>query len=232
MNQELEELRNAIIDYTVREFGELKEVAERDLGHIQPDVPIPVAYTTLGDNQELEIQVTLNVEKKRLESTVRGRVVEEVEYYYFDSINDMIEMFKNIEFDELVRLDELDIDEIIEKDKNAVIDSIELYYYDGFSEPKKINNVDELTIESNYLGDKTDEFMEEYNIEVNQSSLEELQENQFFAKYNIWVNPTKEQLQEFNKSLLLDENEYLQNFEGYEKLYKDRQVNGVFELER
>lgn len=118
------------------------------------------------------------------------------------------------------------------KESNSRVQEVELYYYDGFSEPKKITNVDEITIESNYLGDKTDEFMEEYNIEVNQSSLEELQENQFFATYNIWVNPTKEQLQEFNKSLLLDENEHLQNFKGYEKLYKDRQVNNVFELER
>lgn len=108
------------------------------------------------------------------------------------------------------------------QEKELEKQAMNLYIYAGFDVPKKLNSVHDLVIDSNYLGDLTDEFNEEFEVEVEQSTLAELQENQFFSGYGVWVNPTKEQLQDFNASVMLDENEYLQDFKGYEKLYKDR----------
>lgn len=91
---------------------------------------------------------------------------------------------------------------------------VELYYYNGFSEPEKINGFEKLSVESNYLGDVTYDFLAEFNSRIEDVDIADLQKNQYVAEYGVWVNPTKDQLQAFNRSVMLDENEYLQDFEG------------------
>ena len=98
---------------------------------------------------------------------------------------------------------------------------IELYSYNGFSKPEKIN-VNDLIIESNYLGDMTEDFLEDYNQTIKHESLEDMQENQFLFDYGIWINPTLKQLQTFNKSKMLSKNDYLENFKGHNQLFKNR----------
>lgn len=91
-----------------------------------------------------------------------------------------------------------------------------LYFYNGFNKPEKIDIFDKsFRIKSTYLGDVTDEFYEIVN-EYKNKSFETLQNEQPFAHpYNIWVAPTLKDLQEFNRSVGLDNNEYLDQFNGY-----------------
>src|SRR5690625_837218 len=60
-SEQLEELKNVIEGYKIGEYDE-------SMGEIKHDDMIPVAYTTLGNKEEFEIQVTLNIAEKRLES--------------------------------------------------------------------------------------------------------------------------------------------------------------------
>lgn len=78
--------------------------------------------------------------------------------------------------------------------------------------PEKID-VDDVKIDSNYLGDITNKFISEYKEMLDHYTLKEMIDNQPLAEYAIYVNPTKQQLQRYNKSVLLDENQYLEGFE-------------------
>lgn len=91
-------------------------------------------------------------------------------------------------------------------------DRIELYFYNGMQAPEKID-VDDVKIDSNYLGDVTNKFISEYKEMLDHYTLKEMIDNQPLAEYAIYVNPTKQQLQRYNKSVLLDENQYLEGFE-------------------
>ena len=91
-------------------------------------------------------------------------------------------------------------------------DKIELYFYNGMQAPEKID-VDDLVIESSYLGDITDNFISEYKEMLEFYTLDDMIENQPLTKFNIYVNPTKEFFQDYNKSLTLDKNQYLDEFE-------------------
>lgn len=120
-----------------------------------------------------------------------------------------------------------EFDSSIDENKESKNTGVDLYYYSGFSEPEKIESIESLFLESNYLGNVTDEFMEEYEFHMKDGDIADFQENQFVASYGVWVNPTKEQLQEYNKSVMLDDNEYLQDFEGHEQLYRNRHSKSI-----
>ena len=83
------------------------------------------------------------------------------------------------------------------------------YYYNGFEEPQEID-LDDMTIESNYLGDITEEFMEEHNEwKTEDDSLY----NEMMGVYNIWRNPTLEDFQEVNERVGLWTNAYLEEWQ-------------------
>lgn len=93
-----------------------------------------------------------------------------------------------------------------------MIKNAKLYSYTGFSEPEEID-INDLAIQSNYLGDITDEFMEEYSYVANNYTLEEAISEQPLAAYGIWIEPTLEILQDKNQySYGLARNTYLENF--------------------
>ena len=90
------------------------------------------------------------------------------------------------------------------------------YFYNGFEAPQEID-LDDMTLESNYLGDMTEEFTEEHiEWEAEDDSLY----NEMMSVYNIWRNPTLEDFQEVNERVGLDKNEYLDDWQGVTRIGK------------
>lgn len=90
-------------------------------------------------------------------------------------------------------------------------DNIQLYFYNGMQAPEKID-INDIQIDSNYLGDVTDTFISEYKEMLDHYTLKEMIDNQPLAEYDVFINPTKKQLQGYNRSILLDDNQYLEDF--------------------
>lgn len=88
---------------------------------------------------------------------------------------------------------------------------MQLYFYNGMHAPEKID-INDIQIDSNYLGDVTDTFISEYKEMLDHYTLKEMIDSQPLANYGVYVNPTKKQLQEYNRSVLLDDNQYLEDF--------------------
>lgn len=128
-------------------------------------------------------------------------------------------------------LNNVNFQPVIEKEGEIKVDEKHIYIYSGFGEPEKVESFEEIAVESNHLGDVTEEFQEEVDWHMDVDTLEELQENQFFAEYGVWINPTKEQLEEYNESIGLDKDEYLQDFEGHEQLFEDRETTTYLDLD-
>lgn len=84
-------------------------------------------------------------------------------------------------------------------------------FYNGFSEPEEIDITDtEFT--TNYLGDITDIILEAFNEVIEMFTQTQLEQEQPLADNGIWINPTLEQLQQFNESVLLSPDDYLENY--------------------
>lgn len=100
-----------------------------------------------------------------------------------------------------------------------------IIYYSGFSEPKVFRPLEQL--EDYTKDDKRLTYSIEYLIEEMNAWAEDtdesIRENQpFFHPFFLWFSPTKEQLEEFNESVLLDKEDYITEF--YEAL---DEVGGV-----
>lgn len=91
------------------------------------------------------------------------------------------------------------------------MDKVKLYFYNGMSEPHEINPYD-VELDDNYKGNLTNDFIEEYRSVIGHYSIEDMIQNQPLIDFNVFVNPTREQLQGYNRSILLDANQYLDNF--------------------
>ena len=98
------------------------------------------------------------------------------------------------------------------------LQNLKFYSYSGFGSPELLaigfdNLVKNLTVESNYLGDITDETVEELADWLDSfNTIEEMQEYHENVVNDIWINPTYENLKNFNLSVGLDENTYIENF--------------------
>jgi len=84
------------------------------------------------------------------------------------------------------------------------------YFYNGFGKLQRIDPYN-TKLESNYLGDRTAQFIEEHNEYVNESDKEY---NYQMALFNVFRNPTLEELQDANRRMGLDENAYLEEFDS------------------
>lgn len=91
--------------------------------------------------------------------------------------------------------------------------SIKAYFYNGFKEPELIaTDIEELkniSISDTYAGDVSEEFLETINI---CTSIEDLKEE--LAYYDIYINPTKQDLIEANKAWFAPDGleSYLENW--------------------
>jgi len=113
---ELELLQTTIMDFYMDEYDIPFMDAKDEVKHIHKKNIVPIAYTTLGDNGELEIQVNFNVAECRLESHVSGIYVDEVEYLQYDDLKHASYDIKHADFTDIIRLSELDADELADKE--------------------------------------------------------------------------------------------------------------------
>lgn len=105
------------------------------------------------------------------------------------------------------------------------------YYYDGTKEPKKILDLRTLEYEFESLyGTKnaTKAFQKEF-VDIMSENLRaaEYQRKQPFieGEFELWINPTIEQLQEYNEVQNLDPSDNLENFIGYEHIIHNETLN-------
>lgn len=91
------------------------------------------------------------------------------------------------------------------------MEDIKLYFYNGLDKPYLINAKD-IIIKDNYLGDITKEFQEEYKEMIKNYTIKEMEDNQLLYKFNVWINPTREMLEDFNISKGIPKESYLTNF--------------------
>ena len=113
-----------------------------------------------------------------------------------------------------------------EREKKQLLNKeLRIYYYAGFEKPKKIaKNIKELLtdvrVESNYMGDMTKQMKEdmidcmEWYIEAGYVDIEEFVEELrgILYEYSIWVNPSLQDFEDYNESVMLPRNTYLEDF--------------------
>lgn len=99
------------------------------------------------------------------------------------------------------------------------VNELEFIWYSGFGEPELLavgfNELKEtLTVESNYLGDVTDDTLEGLSDIIEMfDTVEDAQKYGENVFNDIWINPTLENLQEVNvHSYGLCKNDYLENY--------------------
>lgn len=98
------------------------------------------------------------------------------------------------------------------------LNNVKFYSYNGFNKPQFLaTGIKELEknliVESNYLGDLTDDTIEEIKEHVKMfDTIEEIQCHDENYINGVWINPTLKNLQNYNQYVGLDENSYLENF--------------------
>lgn len=99
------------------------------------------------------------------------------------------------------------------------INEIKFYSYNGFEEPQLIAiGVKELKrnlqVESNYLGDVTNDTLEEikYLLDAYDNNIQLMQHYGDNYCNSIWIEPSINNLIAFNRSVLLDEYTYLEDW--------------------
>lgn len=98
------------------------------------------------------------------------------------------------------------------------VQNLKFYSYSGFESPELLaigfdNLIKDLSVESNYLGDVTDDTIEELEYWLGLfDTIEEMQEHHENVVNGIWINPTYENLKDFNLSVGLDEDSYIESF--------------------
>ena len=103
-----------IKDYRTREFEEKFETNEEIF---DKDLRTPLAYTTIGDDENLEVKVSLDLEKLQM--------IQEVSFKYKINHTDKIGTFSNITIEEFKDLNEvtkvtshLNFDDLVFVDKD------------------------------------------------------------------------------------------------------------------
>ncbi|EOB0659901.1 hypothetical protein ACIM8H_002516 [Staphylococcus aureus] len=93
-----------------REYNEAEEVFDSSL-------QCPLAYTTKGDNEEFEIQVTLDLKNNRIIKELSHVYDNYIEYEYFKDWEEIATESEFINFEELIMTD-VDVDDLLEEFAN------------------------------------------------------------------------------------------------------------------
>lgn len=105
------------------------------------------------------------------------------------------------------------------------------YFYDGTEEPKNITDLKSLHYEAEHLHGSTDTTAEfrEWFIEnmIGRERAAEYQRSQPFieTEHELWINPTLNQLQEYNEMKGLDLEDNLEDFKGYDHIIHIETLN-------
>lgn len=116
MSLYINKLKDILTNFFIDEYGMSEGEAYNEMELLEENKKLQIAYTTLGDNEELEINVFVNVREKRLEQVVSGRKINVVEYTNYGSLENMLNDLSHCDFEALVRLDDYDIDDLVSKD--------------------------------------------------------------------------------------------------------------------
>lgn len=136
------ELEDELVNFSVNEYENVEDAVREDFRKERSSGKHPIAYTTLGDDEELEINTVLYTNENKIVKHIYGNVIDEGEVIQFEDKEEMLEYVKSMHFDNLVRLDEYDLDELIEKDHKLSEDL-------GLTkEVKEISNRSVMTIEN------------------------------------------------------------------------------------
>lgn len=97
-----------IRNYKLREFEETLNIQE---GLFDSNLKCPLAYTTIGEEENIEIQVTLDLENMRIVREVIFRFDEhkkckKLQTDVFKNTKEVVDFTSHIHFDELVDVDE------------------------------------------------------------------------------------------------------------------------------
>ncbi|RIM90455.1 hypothetical protein BU104_14365 [Staphylococcus xylosus] len=124
MNEgKLKQIKENIADYEQVEFE-----VEYDPNNIFKNSLVqPIAFTTLDENEEIQIQVNLDLERLLLITEVKPtspkkQYMAHYEYETFDSLDEIVALTENMNFNELIRLnaDEEDLEKIF-KIENIIL---------------------------------------------------------------------------------------------------------------
>jgi len=110
------ELEDELVIFSVNEYENDEDAVREDFRKERSSGKHPIAYTTLGDDDELEINAVLYSNENKIVKHVYGNVIDEEEVIQFDDKEEMLEYIKDMNFDDLVRLDEYDLDDLMERD--------------------------------------------------------------------------------------------------------------------
>lgn len=106
-----------------REFDDDEEIFDKNL-------QCPIAYTTKGDYEEFEIQVTLDLKNNRIIRELIHPVDNYTEFENYESWEDIAEVTEHIRFDDLIMTD-VDIDDLLVEYANRedeVVESNKKYH--------------------------------------------------------------------------------------------------------
>ncbi|WP_278270244.1 hypothetical protein [Staphylococcus epidermidis] len=97
-----------IRNYKLREFEETLNIQE---GLFDSNLKCPLAYTTIGEEENIEVQVTLDLEHMRVVREVIFRFDEhkqckKLQTDVFKNTKEVVDFTSHIHFDELVDVDE------------------------------------------------------------------------------------------------------------------------------
>ncbi|MEN3966654.1 hypothetical protein [Mammaliicoccus sciuri] len=93
-----------------REYNEDEEIFDSSL-------QCPLAYTTKGDNEEFEIQVTLDLKNNRIIKELSHVYDNYIEYEYFKDWEEIATESEFINFEELI-MTNVDVDDLLEEFAN------------------------------------------------------------------------------------------------------------------
>lgn len=77
---------------------------------------IGLAFTKLGDNGELNIQVTLNIPEFKIISEISGTFITATEILEHESLSEIVAQVENCDFEDFVSLVYFDVDELLEQE--------------------------------------------------------------------------------------------------------------------
>lgn len=120
MQKNISELKRVLTDFLIREYGQTDDETKRDMQELEKEGVLQIIYTTLGDNGELEIEVFVNIKNNRLEQVVYGVEIHKIELTEYGTLENMVTDLKGCNFEDLIRLDKYDVDDLIIEDKKIV----------------------------------------------------------------------------------------------------------------
>lgn len=140
--EQLFQLKLELLKYSEEEFDipyYENEIYNQNIAGLDD---IGLAFTELGDNAELRIQVILNVPELKIISEISGKFITATEVLEYQSLSEIITEVNNCDFEDFVSLAHFEVDELAEQENQKNVNFNKEYICNS-------NNA-EITIEYDY----------------------------------------------------------------------------------